>query len=110
MRTVVSPPFAPLLRAPLPCEASISGSDGEIRLPAFMHCPDHLTIRSAGIEERFDASFEGNGLRFQVQEVHRCLRAGRLESAVMPHAATCALLETTDVIRRQIGVRYQADD
>jgi hypothetical protein len=45
-----------------------------------------------------------------VAEVERCLRAGELESPVVPLDDTIAILETIDEARRQIGVRYPADD
>ena len=59
--------------------------------------------------ETIDLGFEGDGLRFQVEEVHRCLRAGLTESAVMPLDETLALGRTMDTVRRQIGVTYDAD-
>ena len=61
------------IRTPLTCTARIAGTAGVIDLPAFMHCPDHLVVRTPAGEERIDASWEGEGLRFQVEEVHRCL-------------------------------------
>ena len=64
------------IRTPLTCTARIACTAGVIDLPAFMHCPDHLVVRTPAGEERIDASWEGEGLRFQVEEVHRCL-AGR---------------------------------
>jgi hypothetical protein len=36
----------------------------------------------------------------------RCLRAGRLESPVIPLDATLEVMSTLDSIRAQIGVRY----
>ena len=72
------------IRTPLTCTARIAGTAGVIDLPAFMHCPDHLVVRTPAGEERIDASWEGEGLRFQVEEVHRCLAAGLVESPVMP--------------------------
>ena len=35
-----------------------------------------------------------------------CLRAGRLESDVMPLDETVAIMETMDEVRRQIGLTY----
>jgi predicted dehydrogenase len=90
------------IRVPLSCTARISGSEGAIELPAFMHCPLHLVVDG----EVVDARFEGEGLRFQAEEVHRCLREGRRQSDVMPWSESLGLAETMDAVRRQIGVVY----
>ncbi len=93
----------------LACAARISGAEGVIDLPAFMHCPNALTITTpAGVEHR-DAPIVGQGLRYQVAEVHRCLRAGALESPVISHADTLSLAGTMDQIRDRIGVRYPGE-
>jgi len=96
-------------RVNLECTARIAGTDGVIDLPAFMHCPDSLTITTPRGVERRDAPIVGQGLRYQVGEVHRCLRAGAHESAVIPHAETLGLAATMDRIREQIGVRYPGE-
>ena len=90
------------VRASLSCTARISGSDGWIAVPAFMHCPTELTVAGGGRVETIDASFTGDGLRFEIDEVHRCLAAGRVESDVMPLAASLAQLRVLDAIRAQI--------
>ena len=94
------------IRTGLSCSARISGTDGWIEVPPFMHAPDHLVVGAAGQTERIDAPWEGEGLRFQAVEVHRCLRAGLTESPVMPLDETLALAGTLDEIRAQIGLVY----
>ncbi len=96
------------IRTPLSCTARIAGTDGTVDLPAFMHCPDHLVVRSADGERRIDAPFEG-GLQYQVAEVHRCLDDGLLESPRMPLHESVAIAEVLDTIRAQIGVRYPGE-
>lgn len=77
------------LRVGLANEARIAGTGGIIQLPSMMHHPQHLDLATGGSISRIEAPFDGNGLRFQAAEVHRCLRAG----------ATA-----------EIGLRYPADD
>ena len=50
--------------------------------------------------------FLANGYEYQVLEVERLLREGALESPLLPHAESVALLERMDEIRRRMGVRY----
>jgi predicted dehydrogenase len=97
------------LRTPLACTARIACTAGVIDVPAFMHCPDHLVLRTPAGEERIDASWDGEGLRFQVDEVHRCLEAGLLESPTMPWRDTIGIAEVLDSIRAQVGVRYPGE-
>ena len=97
------------IRTPLACTARIAGTEGSIDLPAFMHCPDHLIVRDTTGEHRIDARWEGEGLRFQVDEVHRCLDAGLLESPRMPWRESIAIAEVLDAIRAQIGMRYPGE-
>ena len=97
------------LRTPLTCTARIAGTEGSIDLPAFMHCPDHLIVRDPTGEHRIDAPWEGEGLRFQVEEVHRCLDAGLVESPRMPWRESVAIIEVLDSIRAQIGLQYPGE-
>jgi predicted dehydrogenase len=97
------------VRVGLSCTARISGSRGWVELPAFMHRPGSLTVGGLDGHERIDGGFDGDGLRFQVDEVHRCLAAGLRESPVMPLAETMAIAGTLDAIRAQLGVIYPDD-
>jgi predicted dehydrogenase len=97
------------IRTPLTCTARIACTGGVIDIPAFMHCPDHLVVRTPAGESRLDGAWEGEGLRFQVEEVHRCLAAGLLESPVMPWRETIGIAEVLDSIRAQVGVRYAGE-
>ena len=90
----------------LRCDARIVGDVGVIELPAFMHCPDHLLVTVAGATERIDTPWEGEGLRFEVEEVHRCLTAGLTESPTVPLDESIRLAATMDEILRQVGVSH----
>ena len=93
-------------RTVLPCSARITGTDGWIEVPPFMHAPDHLVVGAAGVTERIEVPWEGEGLRFQAVEVHRCVRAGLTESPVMPLDETLALAGTLDAVRAEVGLAY----
>jgi predicted dehydrogenase len=97
------------IRVPLACGARIAGTDGWIELPPFMHCPEWIGIGGTGPVERIDAAFEGEGLRFQVEEVHRCLADGTMESSVMPLDETVAIAGVLDAIRAPLGVVYPGE-
>jgi predicted dehydrogenase len=97
------------LRVNMTCSARVSGSEGVIEIPALMHCPTAIKVLTpAGVED-VDGSYEGNGLRFEIDEVHRCLGQGRTESDVMSLDETLALAHTLDDIRRQIGLVFPGE-
>ena len=99
------------IRVPLACAARISGSRGSIDLPALMHCTTSMTVSSFGSEpEVIDCRFHGNGFEFQIDEVHRLLAEGAMESPTMPLSESLALASTMDDIRAQIGLRYPGVD
>jgi predicted dehydrogenase len=97
------------IRVRMSCTARISGTDGWIELPMLMHCPNSLTVTTNAGSELIDGSYEGNGLRFEIEEVHRCLSEGLVESPIMPLGETLDLAATLDSIRAQLGVVYPGE-
>jgi predicted dehydrogenase len=47
----------------------------------------------------------GEGLHYQVSDVIRCLRAGQMESAIMPLNESLTVMGTVDLIKEQCAVR-----
>ena len=89
---------------------SIGGSKGFLRLLSrFHHSEDFVIELNDGSRREVHVPRIGNGYVHEVMEVQRCLRAGLLESPVMPLNETLALMSVMDDIRAQAGVRYAAD-
>jgi predicted dehydrogenase len=101
------------LRSRTPTELTISGTKGFVRLHDRFHNTDSFTVTvvdgAARSERVVKLPKSGNGYTHEAQEVGRCLRAGLIESPVMPHAETLSIMGTLDQIRAQIGLRYPAD-
>jgi predicted dehydrogenase len=100
------------LRSRTPTELTISGTKGYLRLHDRFHNTD--ADRGAGGWQQPQRAHRqlpktGNGYTHEAQEVGRCLRAGLIESPVMPHEETLAIMGTLDEIRAQIGLVYSAD-
>ena len=95
------------VRLDTPNEAMIAGTQGMIRIPAFWWKGERLTLHRPGqAVDVLDLPMEGNGYNYEAAEVMRCLRAGEIESSVMPHAETLAQIQTLDAIRAQWGLEY----
>ena len=95
-----------------PSTATVVGTDGHIQLSSPQHCPQYLTLttieelRRGSTGDRFDVPVGGDGLRYQVHEVHECLRRGAQQSEVMSWQHTLDLLTTLDRARACIGLDY----
>ncbi|MGD9145389.1 MAG: Gfo/Idh/MocA family oxidoreductase [Anaerolineae bacterium] len=98
------------LRADSPVEAILLGTKGQIRIHPWWIRPDAITLSVAGQEDtRLEMPFAGNGYQFEAAEVMACLRAGKLESDLMPLDETLSIMETMDTIRAQWGLRFPGE-
>jgi predicted dehydrogenase len=85
----------------------IHGERGAIELPArFWEATEARLQRHGEPGQRVPAPFQVNGFEYEIAEAQRCIRAGLIESMMMPHAETLATLRWMDEIRRQVGVHY----
>lgn len=85
---------------------SITGTDGRIDLPSPFHRPGHLLVHRRGRTSTIETDFPGWGYHFEAAEVNRCLRAGLLESPLVPATATLEVLGILDSVRDRLGVVY----
>lgn len=92
------------IRTDTPQEAVLSCTGGMVRIPSFW-CPDRLIVD--GEERPFDIA--GNGYHYQALEVAERVRAGDLESPVIPHEESLAILRTMDTLRGEWGVHYPGE-
>ncbi|MEW6371244.1 MAG: Gfo/Idh/MocA family oxidoreductase [Pseudomonadota bacterium] len=98
------------LRARTPCELTVSGSLGSVRMDRMFHLAQSLTVTAPdGATRSVAAPFLGNGYVHEAIAAGEALRAGLLEHPLMTHEETLAGMRTLDAIRGQIGLRYPAD-
>jgi len=97
-------------RTQTPQEALIMGTEGMIHIaPEWWH-PTGFTLIKPGREpERFEIPYEGNGYQYEAIEVAWALRAGELESPVMPLDESLEIMRMMDTARAQIGLTYPDD-
>ena len=95
------------VRTPTPEEATLMGEGGRIRVHPPVYCPSRMTLSRPGqADEVIEAPYEGNGYNYEAVEVKRCLRAGLLESEIMPLDETLSIMKTMDELRAQWGLKY----
>jgi predicted dehydrogenase len=99
------------LLARTPCELTVSGADGHVRMNTRFHHAKSLTVMLAdGSSRTVPTPYIGNGYAHEAIEAQRCFSAGLIESPVMTHDETLALMAVMDEMRRQIGLAYEADE
>lgn len=96
------------LRAASACPAAIYGTAARIEIGGRFYTPTTFRVigRDGAELERFDQPYAGRGLRGEAAEAARCLRAGLLESPLMPLDETYQIMHVMDEVRRQIGLFY----
>ena len=97
------------IRTNTPITALVAGSDGSITIPPVFHMAEALELSGAPGDRRVECPIRGNGLHYQVLEVNRCLREGRLESPLMTLDGSISVMETLDRIRTQIGLVFPGE-
>lgn len=91
----------------LPNRAVIAGEDARVEIDHRWHEPSSFTLTTReGASEPHDYRENRNGLRHEAEEVARCLRAGEVESPIMPLDETLQVMATMDEIRAQIKLSY----
>ena len=98
------------IRVDSPVEAILLGTRGQIRIHNWWIHPDRLTLSVSGKEAvTIEMPFAGNGYQFEAAEAMACLRAGELESDLMPLDETLSIVETMDAIRTRWGLRFPGE-
>ena len=100
--------------APLAGRVSVAGTGGRIDIPPRFHHPTSATVFREGVEPEeiraeSELAMDGHGFAHQVREVHRCLRAGLLESTVMPWADTLSVMHTMETALHALGIEHTED-
>jgi predicted dehydrogenase len=98
------------LQSPMPGRALIYGSRGWIEIPPRFHHPTGFVLHREGrAPEAFELPPRGRGYAEELVEVTECVRAGRLESEVMPLDDTLAVMAVLDQAAGQLGIARAED-
>jgi predicted dehydrogenase len=96
------------ITAGTPTTATVTGTAGRIEFPHGFFQSDRFVLHREGREpEVFTAP--AASLRYEAEEVMRCLRAGEPESPLVPLDGSLAVMRTLDTVRDRIGVRYAGE-
>jgi predicted dehydrogenase len=106
--------FASLLCSfalPMTNEASVYGTQGRMHMPNFhvgdaFECLHYGEGQSIADRQWHRPVQADNGFVHEVEEVLKCLRAGKLESDLMPISESVAVMEIMDAMRKEWGLKY----
>ena len=95
-----------------PNTASIIGEDGRIDLDATWYTPTtwRLRDRDGVVLEEFDSREELTGYAHEVRAFEEMIASGTHEGGEMDPEESVAVMAVMDEARRQVGVRYAADE
>ncbi|NAY91133.1 Gfo/Idh/MocA family oxidoreductase [Muricauda sp. JGD-17] len=86
--------------------AGIFGSEGELFIHPRWHQAHEFSRIKNGETEVFQYPLMGNGLFYEIEEVHRCLREKRLESSLWTHQNSLDLADLLDAVRGKSGIVF----
>lgn len=91
-----------------PETAYIYGAKGHIYLPNF-YGANEIFVATGGDARYLPNPAIGDGFEEEIIEVCDCIRAGKLQSDILPLSESIAIVEIMDAVRQQIGVVYPFD-
>lgn len=86
--------------------AQISGEKGSIYIPGRWHEAQGYRLEKEGEVGEFDLPTTGRGYFYEIEEVHRCIRQGKLESDLWGHQNSLDLIDLMDTVRKQNGIDF----
>ncbi|CAG2116031.1 unnamed protein product [Medioppia subpectinata] len=99
----------------LPNEAFIVGTNGTIRITANFKSSERVYVNGVVHEFPFPKTTEflnygdSLALRYEAEEVRKCINEGKIESEKMSHKDSIVMAKIEDEIRKQIGVVFNED-
>jgi len=91
-------------------DAWIYGTEGLIHMPKF-YCASRLhIIKHTGEKKTIDLPFKSTGYSYEVEEVMKCMKSGKLESDIMPLNESFKIIQKMDELRHSWGLRYPGEN
>ncbi|MDV7140521.1 Gfo/Idh/MocA family oxidoreductase [Maribacter sp. TH_r10] len=87
-------------------EAEISGSEGALFLSPQWHIAQGYTFKKGDDADYVELPTPGFGYTYEVEEVHSCLKQGKLQSDLWSHKNSLDLAELLETIRVKNGIKF----
>ena len=92
--------------------AVISGDKGSIVFADWFFCCCEVSLYDSetNLVEKSEIPNEVNGYEYEIREVHRCLEHGLIESSLVPHSSTRAVMKIMDECRTRWGMKFPGEN
>jgi dihydrodiol dehydrogenase / D-xylose 1-dehydrogenase (NADP) len=88
-------------------EAAIFGTKGHVRIPLFwMNKGAQLYNIENELVEDYKDTHPCHGFKWETEHVIDCINKGLTESPIVPLERTLAVMDTMDIVRDRIGLKY----
>ncbi len=87
-------------------KAEISSTRGSIYLHSRWHESQGYTIDRSGEQEYYELPTLGKGYSHEIEEVHRCIGAGKRESELWSHTNSLELMRILDQVRQENNLLF----
>ncbi len=84
----------------------VYGSAGRVIIPNFWNAKAFTVQTNSGATREFAPGRNDMGFIYEIESVTADILAGKLESTVVPHAATMRVQKTLEAARHKLGFRY----
>lgn len=102
-RAILSASF----REAAPVTAVVRGSHGYIMVPNFLGATElRIKRNNEELESEWYLCQKDEGFKYEIAHVMECIEAGKMESDIMPHSETLAILKVMDGMRAEWGLHY----
>lgn len=88
-----------------PSTGYIFGTKGYITLPQFYGAQE-IIVNLNNARRHIKKPWIGNGFEEEIYEACNCIRAGKIQSDIMPMSESIRILEQMDYIKKQIKLKY----
>ncbi|SMC53144.1 Gfo/Idh/MocA family protein [Sporomusa malonica] len=89
--------------------AVIFGTKGHILLPNFSALQEFTVEKGDGTRYTVESPFEINGFEYQIRETEACLKSKKLESMLMTHQNSLAVMRLMDKARSDWGLTFPCE-
>ena len=91
-------------------DVTIIGDQGKIVVPNFWMAQEaRLLSLDGNVKEHFKGFHQINGYEYEAMEVMECIQQGKLESDLLPHKDTLAIMKIMDSLRKDWGLIYPGE-